>query len=146
MKNLILLLMLVMTGCAPATMQGLRDSYHEKISFKSDQNYQAVYRTLLNQSRECYQSTGLLGVDNVVQGDIYTDIQSGSIAIAQHNPMYGINTWMVIDISASAEKSSINVYCFNQVWCRNARGIEKWVSGSKSCHGPEESEKQSANK
>jgi hypothetical protein len=137
MKILLLacLLLAPVLGCAPTTAQGLRNNHAGIVSFEVDENYQSVYRKIITRARNCYQGVGLLGMNNTVQGDLYPDLQSGTISCAHHNPMYGINTFIVIDIRVNQSKTKIVYYCFNSAWCKNAKVIEGWVTqNSEKCH------------
>jgi hypothetical protein len=133
--SLLVIMLSFCIGCAPATVQGLRENSSGKYVFEINQNYQAIYRTILVQSRNCFQGSGLLGMADVVQGDLYNDIKAGNISIAHHNPMYGINTWIAIDISALDNNATkVETYYAISTWAPVAQAVEQWVkNGSKEC-------------
>jgi hypothetical protein len=104
-----------------------------------DRNYQPVYRTILEQSRECFQGSHLFGVQEVVQGDIYSDIQRGNVSVAQHNPMFGVNTYLAIDISALNDNATkVEAYYAFEAWKPMANAVEQWDKNDfKGCRFPE---------
>lgn len=88
-----------LAGCAPTTAAGVRALGPERAYvFEAPENYQAVYRKVLERSRTCFQ-VGALTAQMVVQGDLYHDIRSGTITVALHGGL-GIDTYRVVDITA----------------------------------------------
>lgn len=124
-------------GCAPSTVQGLRDDPAGKISFEVDQNYQDVYRKILTPARDCYQ-TGLITAQQVVQGDLFTDTRRGNVTVAMHGGA-GVATYLTIDIAALSDmKTKVTAYYAFQNSERNARAIELWVkNNSTACRAEE---------
>ncbi len=96
---------LLLAACAPSTAQGVRAlGPGRATSFVSPEGYQAVYRKVLNQARNCYQ-TGLITAQMVVQGDIYTDTKSGTVTVALHGGL-GVDTYQVYDITAIDDRQT----------------------------------------
>src|SRR3990172_2414470 len=86
-------------GCAPSTAAGVRAMGPERqFVFIAPENYQPVYRKVLDQARKCFQM-GLITAQQVVQGDLYHDTRSGTITVALHGAL-GVDTYQVIDVSA----------------------------------------------
>ena len=86
-------------GCAPSTAAGVRSMGPERqFVFIAPENYQPVYRKVLDQARKCFQM-GLITAQQVVQGDLYHDTRSGTITVALHGGL-GVDTYQVIDVSA----------------------------------------------
>jgi hypothetical protein len=126
------------SGCAPSTVQGLRENHSGRTEFEVQQNYQPVYRTILEQSRTCRQ--GFHGfVPTYVQGDLYHDTRRGNISVAQHNAIYGILTWLAIDVSALDDNTTrVVAYYTNDHWAPAAQAVEQWVRNDfKGCRFPE---------
>src|SRR5690606_29081674 len=118
---------LMLAGCAPATLQGVRDLGPEKAySFTAPQNYQAVYRKTLDQARKCHQG-GMITAQMVVQGDLYHDTKSGTVSVALHGGL-GVDTYQVIDVAAIDDKST-SVKAFYSMGSVQKQGalLRKWV-------------------
>lgn len=123
-----------LAGCAPATMQGVRDLGPQKTySFVVDQGYQAVYRTVLSQARKCYQ-TGMITAQMVVQGDLYHDTKSGTVSVALHGGL-GVDTYQVIDITADGNsKTTIKAHYATGSIQKYGDLLKRWVlEGYKDC-------------
>ena len=129
----------LLLGCAPSTVQGLREDHSGKISFEVSQNYQPVYRAILEQSRNCWQGSSIFTAPGTVQGDLYHDIRRGNISVAQHNAIYGILTWLAIDVSALDDNTTrVETYYTNDHWAPAAAAVEQWVKNDfKGCRFPE---------
>lgn len=127
MRGILLPAALILAGCAPATMQGVRDLGPDKAySFTAPQGYQAVYRDILEQVRKCHQG-GMITAQMVVQGDLYHDTKSGSISVALHGG-FGVDTYQVIDIAA-IDDSSTSVTAHYSVGSVERQGelLRKWA-------------------
>ena len=137
--SLFAFLLLLSLGCAPATVQGLRENHSGKMVFEVNQNYQPVYRIILEQSRNCWQGSSVLSAPGTVQGDLYHDTRRGNISVAQHNPIYGILIWMAVDISAVGDNTTrVEAYYTNNHWAPAAAAVEQWVRNDfKGCRFPE---------
>jgi hypothetical protein len=97
--SVIILLVALVTGCAPATFGELRKKPGGgEASFQATQNYASVYRTILTNARKCYQG-GAITAQLIVQGDLYPDTKSGEITVALHGGL-GVDTYLGIDIKA----------------------------------------------
>lgn len=95
----ILTITAVLPACAPSTAGGVRAmGPARQVSFVAPENYQAVYRKVLEQERKCYQG-GMITAQMVVQGDLYHDTKSGTVTVALHGAA-GVDTYQVIDITA----------------------------------------------
>ena len=129
----LLALSFALAGCAPATLQGLREKPAGQASFEVRQNYQRVYRTVINNARRCWQ-TGMVTAQVVVQGDLYTDIRTAEITVALHGAV-GVDTHLGIDIKAIEEdRTEIRVYYAMSGGARSAKAIERWVKdGATEC-------------
>lgn len=129
--QVLIIIFFLLGGCAPGTAQGLRDKYSGKFVFKVDENYQSVYRKIVTQARNHFQ-TGLITAQMVVQGDIYTDIKSGNVTIALHGGL-GVDTYMTIDINAlSDNQTRVTTYYALGTWESSAKAVEEWVKEDQS--------------
>lgn len=127
-------LVIALLGCAPATLDGVRKMGADRsYTFTAPQNYQQVYRTVLDQARKCYQ-TGMITAQMVVQGDLYHDIKSGTVSVALHGGL-GVDTYQVIDISEAGENNTKIVGHYSLGSVRDYGSLlESWVlAGNKEC-------------
>ena len=104
MKHIaIILLSIAVSACAPSTAGGVRAmGPSRQVAFEVSENYQQVYRKILEPARKCWQA-GLITAQMVVQGDLFHDTRSGTITVALHGGL-GVDTYQVIDISAIDEQ------------------------------------------
>lgn len=116
---------ITLSGCAPATVQQLREQPKGQLTFQVAQNYQAVYRTILRSARKCHQG-GLIAAQMVVQGDLYSDLQTGEVVVALHGAA-GVDTHLGIDIKAVADNvTEVKVYsAFSNL--ATSRAVQAWV-------------------
>ncbi len=131
-----MLLTLLLQGCAPTTAGGVR-ALGEKnsYSFVAPENYQAVYRKVLRQERKCFE-TGLITAQMMVQGDLYTDIKSGTISVSLQGG-FGVDTYQVVDISDINGKQS-KIVAHYALWSTQKFGklLKEWVlENSEECGG-----------
>ncbi len=118
--------LLAIAGCAPATMQGLRANPGGHIRFEVAKNYQGVYRTILANSRRCYQG-GMITAQVIVQGDLFTDTKTAEITTALHGGL-GVDTYIGVDIKAlNEEKTEVRVFYALSSWQGQARAAKAWV-------------------
>jgi hypothetical protein len=123
-----------MAGCAPTTAVGVREMGPERrYEFVAPENYQPVYRKILEQARKCHQ-TGLITAQMVVQGDLYHDTKSGTITVALHGGL-GVDTYQVIDVAAIDEQQTrvVGHYSLGPVE-KIGDTLKEWVlENSKEC-------------
>jgi hypothetical protein len=137
MKHLLSLLLaaFLIAGCAPATMQGLREQPGSQAAkFEVEQNYQAVYRTIVTNARKCWQ-TGMITAQMVVTADLYTDTKTGQISTALHGGL-GVDTYLGIDIKALSDtRTEVTTYGVS-AWSKVAKVVEQWVKDGHTDCGP----------
>jgi len=121
-----------LAGCAVTPTELRSTSPDHRASFSMQQNYQAAYRAILERQRACEQA-GLVTASVVVQGDLFTDIQSATITTALHGGL-GVMTMTVIDLKATGEASTDVVIATAQPAARYAAGIQRWLAGSRECN------------
>lgn len=129
MKTVIFTLLFIsLSACTPNTAGGVRSSQSSKIiTFLFDENYQPVYRKILEQSRKCNE-TGMITAQLLVKNDLYTDIKQGTISVELHGAL-GVNVYQVIDVKYLEEnKTEVKVYYAMASHSRHANTIPKWVT------------------
>lgn len=130
------ILLVMLAGCAPATVQGLREQHAGKLVFEVEENYQSVYRKVITPARNCWQA-GLITAQMVVQGEMYTDIRQGNVTVALHGG-FGIDTYLTIDVAAlSDSKTRVTTYYAFENSTGSAKAVEFWVKqNSTECKTP----------
>lgn len=125
-KAIVVLFLCFVAGCAPPTAQGLREKHHGKAVFEVQENYQPVYRKIVTNARDRFQSARM-----VVQGDLYTDTKSGNVTVTFYgNFPVGANTHITVDIEALSENQTrITTYYAFGTWRKHAKLVEEWVRG-----------------
>ena len=123
----------VLAACAPAT-QVLQVDPTGRVAFEIQQNYQPVYRKVLERARACHQAAGTL-----VEGDLYTDLRSGKISVAVLT-LFGFDTPMTVELTSVADqRTNVEVRFTDNAtneWQRSAAAVEKWLKeGSTDCPG-----------
>jgi hypothetical protein len=94
--------LLSLSGCANSTIGGVRGMGSDRqFTFVAPENYQPVYRKILDQTIKCYPHSYQL----VVERDIFTDTKSGTISVRFQGPVSAAVMW-VIDLSALDEKQT----------------------------------------
>lgn len=133
MRLLFLMLLMLLLGlgglygCAPSTAGGVRALGTERqVVFVAPENYQPVYRKILDQARKCYQ-TGMITAQMVVQGDLFHDTKTATVTVALHGGL-GVDTYQVIDVSAIDDKQTkvIGHYSLGPV-DKYGQVLKEWV-------------------
>ena len=128
--------LLSLSGCVSSTAGSVRKMGPEyQFSFIAQENYQSVYRKILEQMRECY-SGQIMSTRSTVQGDIFLDTKSGTIMGSTHNNISG-GVHQVIDITAlNEQKTSVVAYYSRGTVENRGLALKEWVlENSKEC-GP----------
>jgi hypothetical protein len=93
-------LLIAVIGCAPMTSKELREKYACKDEFSANDNYQSVYKKILHQMRNCYQSG--------VQGDVYPGFGNVTVTVIEP-PRTSI--YVMVDVSAIDDTTTkVTVY------------------------------------
>jgi hypothetical protein len=108
-------------GCAPTTIEKLKEAPTYKDTFTVKGNYQPVYRKVLHESQRCFY------MFDHIQGEIYTDTKSGVIRMV-HGGFIDQRIYMVAEIFAIDEISTkVTVYCGNSMRNSSTRAIKQWL-------------------
>lgn len=99
-----------------------------KYDFVVEQNYQAVYRKILKQGRDCIKPG--LTAQMVVHGELFNDIKAADITVV----LYGIFSQyphLQINIEAiGTGKTKISVSNKLHRWNTYAKAVKTWVDGN----------------
>ncbi|MTI13112.1 hypothetical protein [Sansalvadorimonas verongulae] len=122
----LLLIPVLLAGCAPATHQALTRDYASKQEIRVDENYQSVYRRLQRNVRQCWE-TGLITAQMRVQSDLYSDIKEGNINVAVVG-FAGVDTHLGIDIKGYSDGSTrVTSYNAMRTWNKVQPVIKAWA-------------------
>ena len=128
MKHItIIILSIAVSACAPSTAGGVRAmGITRQVAFEAPENYQQVYRKILEPARKCWQ-TGMITAQMGVQGDLFHDTKSGIITVALHGG-FGVDTYQVIDISAIDDQHTkiVGHYSLGPV-AQYGQTLKEWV-------------------
>jgi len=105
--------------------------YNLQYEFSSDKNYQAVYRTILNNTLSCTKYDLLS--KSVAEGQIYQELNAADITIFQ-NAVLGKYPHILVSIETEKDKTRVIVKNDFETWDELARVIQDWViDGTTSC-------------
>lgn len=131
MAKLILLLTLaILTGCVAGTPQQARLLGPEKrYSMQIDENYQTVYRRIVDVARTCYQ-VNLVTASQIVNADLYSDTRTATISVGMYGAL-GPQLYQLIDLKAIDDTHTTidAVYPLGRpdLWGQKLRG---WAAGT----------------
>lgn len=130
MKTLIAALAVAaLAGCAASTPHDARNLGPERqVVFQLADDYQTVYRRLVDVERRCFQ-TNLITASQIVNADLYPDTRSAEISVG----LYGIATsiYQVIDLQGTDAGTTVTATFplgNPQAWGEKVRG---WAEGSR---------------
>lgn len=136
MKKILLVLPLALVGCAPTSVLSVKELGPERqYAFTVEENYQSVYRKIVNQERKCYESiSNALNGQFIVRADLYQDLRSGTISTAQYAG-YGLNIWRVIEVeSIDSATSKVKAYLGIGPVEKGGQLLKQWVlDNSQDC-------------
>lgn len=137
-RNISMLMVLVstvLTGCA-VSKQDLKQSPTTRTEY-FDQNYQALYKTILDQMEECW-ATGLVmflsPVRMEIKSQLYPDLGLGEISYYQSN--IGDIHYHLVEVRKKGDGSDLTVFTGHKLEHINKRELEiyfAWARGSNSC-------------
>ncbi len=131
-----LVLVLSLVGCAPATVQGVRDDASGRAEIDVELNYQEVYRRIITPARACFQGSGLLGPQFIVQGDVFTDVPKAEIAFVIAGTFSSTHP-AVIDIAGfGPSRTRIVSHYWSRGWAEIGSLVERWVREGYTGCGP----------
>ena len=134
--KLFLLMTSIAALAACTSEQYLKDEVVEesvlKYDFVAEQNYQAVYRTILNQGQLCIKPG--LTAQMVIQGELFNELRSADVTVV----LYGIFSrypHLKVTIEAiSRDTTKVSVTNTLPRWDSYAKAIKTWVdNGSTAC-------------
>jgi hypothetical protein len=135
--TMLLIMFAYSAGCAtgPHPIKELKENSIGKYEFFTNENYQYVYQTILEQSRKCWQSSTSGGKQIIADGDLYLDFKSAYITIGMYSPtshqVLGSTShhiFSAFDITSNKDNSTkIEAYWNKLGWDKAAHLAERWV-------------------
>ena len=118
-----LLLFASLAACSTNSMPP-KPPYKLHYEFYSDDNYQQVYRLILNNALTCTRQDVL--TRSLAEGQYFEKLDSADITIYQDSPL-GKFPHIRVSIETVAEKTKISVTNDFDTWDELAKVIEDWV-------------------
>ena len=136
MKKALLYLIIIgifVSGCAGIRRDMTKD-YYNKYTCYIDQNYQKVYKNMLEQIRKHYRLVWI-GNRSVIENDLYPDIKYGKIRASNETMITG--EWCQIQIeiqSIKNETSKLIIYTSKHGFheCPHKDTITEWIKEIKN--------------
>lgn len=128
MRTIVMLCaVLLLTGCAPATMSGVRKDHSREYTFTVPMPYDAAYHKVLEHAQSCFAHFIGLGMRLEVAHEFFTDTRDAHIAVQMHN--WGtVNTYLLVDLNGiGADKTSVSVYNTLGGWAHPANAVSWWL-------------------
>ena len=129
MKNIITIsICVLLASCAASNVKGLRENYSKKIEFTVEENYQRVYKNLLDKVHEC-MGEGWAGVfaSFHIKNELYNELKEGEITFLMSNA--GMQSYyMHIDVTSISEKrTKVDAYVYYSTWEKELPLIRQWA-------------------
>ena len=114
----------LMAGCAPGSPEAVRQHPQSVREVRLPAGYQEIYRTLVANSRRCYE-IGLITANRQVRSDLYTDIGRGEITYEMVGAL-GRDVYATVDVIREGDGTLLRVH--------NGLGdygplVERWAKG-----------------
>lgn len=117
-------ILITTSACGPYSMKQLKDRPSGIITFQTNRNYQAVYRSILFNLREELQGHIFLAHLGI-HGDLYHDIQTGQIS-AVLSP-HGTHFLSVEIVGLGEDQTEVTSYFLHEGWRRHAEKAKVWA-------------------
>jgi hypothetical protein len=127
--TMLLIIFIYSSGCAtrPHPIKELKENSIGKYEFNTEENYQYVYQTILEQSRVCWQSLTSGEVQVIADGDLYLEFKSAYVTISVYGPK-NHHTFGAFDITSIKDNSTkVEAYWNKPGWYKDAHLAERWV-------------------
>ncbi len=127
----LLIIMLAIAGCFPATTELLRNAPSNRVEFTVPGGYQAVYRRVVPMARKCGGESAGIAEGSTIRADLYTDIRKAEIAQAWTSIAGEGYSWAVDLEWIADDRTKVTVY---QASGRNfERVVNAWANGVTEC-------------
>jgi len=133
MRKFTLVLTLLVSGCISTAGQLESQSEH-RATVQSTENYQAVYKRMLTQAKECLDLGGTFAASNKVEGQLYSELGQGEISYYLDNvvDMY----FAVVKVKRDGDGANVNITTGSQPGWANEKLLKQlkaWANGENNC-------------
>ena len=132
-KIIIISIFAFLTPCAASNVKELKDNPSKTIAFTVEENYQRVYKNILDKMHEC-MGEGWAGAfaSTHIKHELYNDLKEGNITFLMSNAG-SQSYYMHIDVASIEDKKTrINTYVYYSTWEKNLPLVEQWARDGKS--------------
>lgn len=130
MKALVILVagFIALVGCSSSEINNqVTENSTLEYSFEVEQNYQAVYRKILQQGRDCVKPG--LTAQMVVEGALFNELQAADITVVLYGIFSRYPHLRINIIATGANNAKVTVSNKLPQWNSYARAIMTWVNG-----------------
>lgn len=131
-------LALVLAGCAAGNVSEIRADPANAIRMELDQNYQRVYKNVLDKMHECIgESWAGLFAQVRIRHALYSDLQEGNIGYVMDN-LGQANHYLQVDIKGlPGNKTQLAAYVYFPTWRPQLDRVRAWaMNGQAPCEAP----------
>lgn len=128
-----LILVSLLSGCAAGTVNELRSDPANSIKLEINQNYQRVYKNLLEKMQEC-MGEGWVGVfaQNHIRHAMFNELQEANISYVMSNLGYQ-NHYLHVDIKGSGrDNTKMDAFVHFSTWRSVLSRVEVWATDAKA--------------
>lgn len=127
---IILASFIFLSGCAPSTLEGLKEKGQKK-EFVTDLNYQQTHKNILSYLNKCMIKGAMMAQTNI-QPQLYTDLEEGVIR-ASYNNMGDVDVHFYSSVipNPEGEGSLVTAYAAN-IKDHLMDELEGWARGATS--------------
>lgn len=127
-----------LSSCAPRTVEAVRANYAAKYEYDVAENYQYVYKRVLEKAKKCHER-GRIGAQTFVEGNLYSEMKSGDITVSVRGG-FGVDIYLSINVRGLDDHNSrVQVYSGLAAANKGARAVRGWVfDNSDECFGSKE--------
>jgi hypothetical protein len=124
----------ILCGCAAQTVKEVRSNPAAELHMTVDQNYQRVYKQLLEKMQECYKE-GTVGAfaQMHIRTSLYNELREANISYMMTN-LGSQNHYLQVDIKGMGESTNLDAYVFFKTWSNRIPQIREWaINSDASC-------------
>ncbi len=131
---MLLLIPVVLSGCAAATSSGLQAHAAGTYVFQTEKNIGAVYQKILSRTKGCYEGRG--GETTVVvKSTMAADGNSATLTVFSESALRTDALVTIVMTARTGGGTTVTVLYAQKRFAPVARGVEDWIKNdSKACH------------
>lgn len=117
MKHVLNVLIITTTlgGCAGKTIKDVKENGSISERFTANENYQAIYKDMLAQSKACYSGNAITATTQA-EGNIYAELGEADIEVSLDG-VAGRAVHMVIEFKKlESTSTNVSIYAYYSTW------------------------------